>query len=196
MRTYIYGLFLIAALISFGLWMSNVMDYSGRDFYTIDSTWAEDTGVLVQLDHGKYSGSKFAYSYNGKMYLGYSHLNYGKDNAVIGERVVLKINPKHPDKYMPIIWKIVFVGGEKTDTTVGTITKVVTAESSNKVNRIGQSHIGAKFTYSVSGQNFERSISVPPYLENAPDIKDNGRFLVEYLIDNPLRGIMHFNKPR
>lgn len=108
----------------------------------------------------------------------------------------MKINPKHPDRYMPIIWKIVFVESDVTDTAVGMIKSIGTSESSNKVNRIGQSRTGVKFTYTVNGQFFERSISVPPYLESSPDIKNGGRFLVEYLISNPLRGIMYFNKPR
>lgn len=105
MRQFLYVVVFIVMFIVCGIWLSDVLDFKGRRYYSIDGTWAEDTGVLVQLDHGKYSGSKFKYIYNGRQYLGYSHLNYNPLNAVIGDRLVLKINRQFPDKYTPIGWK-------------------------------------------------------------------------------------------
>jgi hypothetical protein len=196
MKQVLYVVIFIVTFIGGGLWLSNILDFSGRKYYEVDDTWVEDTGVLIGLDRGKYSGSQFTYVYNGKVYSGYSHLNYSPYNSVIGERVVLRINPKFPDKYMPLSWKAVFASDEITDTTTGIITKIVDVHSSSAINNIGQSRHAAMFKYNVYGQSFKRELDIPPSLENASNIKKSATFQIEYLVDNPLRGIMHFDKPR
>jgi len=110
--------------------------------------------------------------------------------APVGEKFLLKYDTLVPDGgyngYKSLqIWHPVFLPGEVTDYTVGTLTFV----------RNKHSYIG--YIYTVGGKPYLRYQSLPlnDIGKDYPQLAKGARFLVEYLVDNPQRAIIYIDKP-
>ena len=126
-----------------------------RKNYNIDKTWVDCVGTLVETNSCAECASKFEYNYNNIEYEEYSHINVNTD--ILGEKYMIKVNPKMPKKYIPLNWKPVFTPDEKTHFTVGITRKISSCffERSAGISRDSLSKEYIMFEYKIDDKWLE-----------------------------------------
>ena len=200
-------LFFLFCIILFFIHFSNFMDSFTTKDYIPDRSWVEIPGSFSKYSHvPKGTECAFDYVYNGRKYDRISSGGYDIDKyyAKIGDKFMLKINPKSPEKYLPIRWKPLFLPKEKTSLVPGIILNIKRSEKSSFFlfrnyfhkqfdSPFSKYRIG--FSYEVSSISYEKGQYLSPYLDSLNEkIKIRQKFEVEYLIDNPQRAIIHIDK--
>jgi hypothetical protein len=110
--------------------------------------------------------------------------------APIGEKFLLKYDPLVPEgnyEYKRLeVWHPVFLPGEVTNYTVGTVVYAV------------KKYILFDYTYTIEGQTYVRSqyLTNGDKIRTAPQVVKGARFLVEYLVEDPERAIIYLDKPK
>ena len=110
--------------------------------------------------------------------------------APIGERFLLKYDTLVPEggyQYKSLqIWHPVFLPGEVTNYTVGTL-----VFARNK-------HLFIDYIYTIQGNTYARAqcLALNDRVRNHPQLVKGARFLVEYLVADPQRAIIYIDKPK
>ena len=156
-------------------------------------TYCTLTGYVLKKNH--YNESEifpiWEYEVNGIKYAKqwgvYHEEMIIEQDTVIGSKYKFAYDSLHPRKSgIPEYNHPLFLPSEKTAVIGGTITVAWPTgceyEFSNPLN-------GEKKTY-LRIQYYDKSIA-----EKYPDLKTGDQFEVEYLVSNPIRSIMHFDRP-
>ncbi len=188
---------LVAALFTAGMYF--VVDFFNFDKknYVVDETWIDTIGTLTELDHGGSGGaSKFSYNYGGRAYEEYSQVDVSAYNIRRGEKYRVRINPKLPEKYVPIDWQPVFTSDEATEATTA---KIVGLDHFRnyfiKDNKV--SDYSVSFSYIVAGHTYERGQHLPPdFRHKWPDLREGQTYELTYLVSDPARAIISLERPK
>jgi len=180
------------------------LSLSSQKAYWVDSTWEDHVGVFSKFDHGpKGNGSTFDYEFKNKSFgRVQSHGNLKIYGLVIGEKYIIKINPKDPSRYYPVNWKPVFTADEQTDTTTGTILKCeYLRDHTNyffynyKIPFDTISNYKIRYEYRYSDKIKVREQFLSPYNDATnKHITAGQRFMVVYLTKLPERAILYTDK--
>jgi len=162
--------------------------------YIVDSTWVPVIGQLTQTDHGgEGSASKFSYIYNGHPYSEYSLRDFHVHGNVIGEKYVLLVNKKYPDKYVPVAWKPLFELYEERDTVSGTIENIDWDQSSINEDSLRYKG-GISYVYIVNNRKYEHGQMLSPRIKKMhPSLNIATTASVIYLKNDPQRSMMIFD---
>jgi len=110
--------------------------------------------------------------------------------APIGEKFLLKYDTLHPERgygYKSLeMWHPVFLSGEVTNYTVGTLVKIYIK------------NVSFDYVYTIAGQTYIRAQYLPlnDQIKNHPELIKGAEFLVEYLVADPQRAILYIDKPK
>ncbi len=184
--------------------ISHYLDSFVVEKYVSDSTWVEVSGKFSKYSHApKGTECAFNYEYDNIKYYNVVCGGYDIDKyfAKIGDNFILKINPKSPEDYFPIVWKPFFLPDEKTFFVDGEVIHIKKRSDNEFIlfrNFFHQPldspicNYEVHFIYSVDNILFEKGQYLSPYLDSVnKKIKVGQKFKVECLIENPQRAIIH-----
>lgn len=165
--------------------------------YKVDTSWKEIVGELVELDHGGSGGaSKFSYKYDSKWFLEYSITDLNVLGNAKGEKYMILVNPSSPKCYIPIDYKPVFETGEQTATTLGTVIYIGDAGFFDGIIYKKKASIPISFFYTINEEAHMRGQQLLRNYKNIyPSLVVGNKYVVEYLITDPERAIIHLDKP-
>jgi len=209
-----YGIPSFVILMLFLVNFSGYMEYiTYGKYYRVDSTWVTVVGTLSKYGSGGRGGAESAveYDYNGEHYNEGSLINIHAWNHILGEQFMLRVNPKSPDRNMPVLWQPVILPSESTKIVNGRVTSI-TNELSGKFHRLTLLYqllipnyrpaIVPRETYVVHfifegpDHDYEKEQYMSPYLDSiSSKIRPGDEYDVEYVIENPQRAIIHIDRP-
>ncbi len=156
---------------------------------TDNSNWVDCVGVLTRKVYGKSSVGEFEYEYKGNVIRSKSTNGISIYGAVVGEKYIVKVNAKSPEKYIPVEWKPVFTDEEDCDSTVGVVKKIKKFRFFCNDTTVATHMV--TFTYIIDDEEYERSQVLPPlFKEKHLNFKEGNQYVVKYFIPNPQRAIL------
>jgi hypothetical protein len=102
----------------------------------------------------------------------------------------LKYDTLNPNGHYPysdlITWNPVFLSGESTHYTVGTLIKM------------HKNQVVFEYVYTISGKKYDRvqDLADDDRVKKHPELVNGAEFLVEYWAQNPEHAILYIDKPK
>jgi hypothetical protein len=169
--------------------------------YKIDKSWVFSKGEISCIKGDEvYIRNYIIDSLRNVIGSNEDYMGIGFCNPILGEVFTTIYNPKDPEHFFTLDWRPTFFYNENRSLTLGTLITVYKNSS-------------VVFEYSVKGKkykkcqllrsrkDYEESKNKIEYLSDNPDLsvisnlKEGQNFEVEYLIENPMRSVIHLDKP-
>ena len=142
----------------------------------------EAIGVVIGYDKGGTSIRSAILKFNIKEK---KYFSRSSDYYDIGEKFIIEYEQKNPAINQVRLDKPIFLKNEKTSYTIG----IIDTYNPNYLREIS-------FIYFVDGKQYKQSYKP---IENSeieyPDLKEAGKYIVEFWEENPKRSIILLNKP-
>jgi hypothetical protein len=161
--------------------------FGNRGVYVVPDEYSTTVSTKIQDPTPPYDYSSFQFYDRNKTY---DYPGESMTWAPIGEKFLLKYDPLVPEgnyEYKCLeVWHPVFLPGEVTNYTVGTVVNAV------------KKYILFDYMYIVDGEKYVRSqyITNADKVRTCPQVAKGARFLVEYLVEDPERAIIYLDKPK
>lgn len=189
------GVFVLLASFGSGIFFLNKHFISCSTSTHPDSTWVSTVGEVTETGWVKKGHTtKIRYVYNATVYEEKTkstdvHSFYAK-----GSKYRILVNPKKGTEFVLRQWSPVFEEYLLTDSTIGTISRILDVSSSSSCSD-SNSSLCMKFSYNVGTAVYEFAQDVAPDHPNASQIKVGQQYRVVFVVSNPQRSIIYFDKP-
>ncbi len=169
--------------------------------YKIDNSWVFSKGEIYCIKGDEvFIRNYITDSLGNVIGSNEDYMGIGFCNPILGEVFATAYNPKDPEQFITLDWRPTFFYNENRSLTLGTI---ITVDKESSIF----------FEYTINGKKYKKcqllrskkdyeiSKNKIEYLTDNPDwsvisnLQVGQNFEVEYLIENPIRSVMHLDKP-